>query len=173
MEDSPAEAGIPAAVEDSPVEAGTPAAGVDSSRPVEAGIPAAGVDSSRPVEVGNREVVADNRAAVDNRVVVDNRVAAAGNQVAAAGNQVAAAGNSRPAAASRRKSYRTWHKKCCPGPPGFGNWDRRSAAVCRTRCSISVRGRYWHRTWGILSIAAFHLSITSITICKGNVFLTD
>ena len=167
-------------MEDSPAEAGIQAVEEDSSRQVEAGIPAAGVDSSRRVEVGNREAVADNReavedsrAAVDNRVVVDNRVAAADNRVAAAGNQVAAAGNSRPAAASRRKSYRTWRKKCCPGPPGFGNWDRRSAAVCRTRCSISVRGRYWRRTWGILSIAAFHLSITSITICKGNVFLTD
>ena len=164
VEDSPAEAGIPAAVEDSPVEAGTPAAGVDSSRQVGVG--------NREAVADNREPVKDSRAAVDNRVAADSRVAA-DNRVAAGTPAAAAAGNSRPAAASRRKSYRTWHKKCCPGPPGFGNWDRRSAAVCRTRCSISVRGRYWHRTWGILSIAAFHLSITSITICKGNVFLTD
>jgi hypothetical protein len=43
------------------------------------------------------------------------------------------------------------------------------AAVCRTRYRISVRGRYWRRTWGILSIAAFLISITSITICKGKI----
>jgi hypothetical protein len=178
-------AGNPEAEEGSPPAAGTPGAAEDN--PSAAG---------NQVEADN-QVVADNRAVVDSRVeedtprveedtpaavgiqvVEDNRVVAgslaAADSLAAEDNRVAEgtpaaeADSSRPAAASRRRSYHTWRKRCCPGPPGSGNWGRPSAAACRTRCNISDRGRYWRRTWGILSIAAFHLSVSSITIFKGN-----
>jgi len=155
----------------------------DNLRAVEDNLVAAGsrVAEDSRVEADNRAVAdsrveADNlRAVEDNLVVVDSRVAA-GSRVAedsrAAADIPAVVVDSRVAVASRRKSCRIWRKRCCPGLPGFRNWGRRSAAVCRTHCSISVRGRCWRRTWGILSIAAFHLSVTSITIYSGNVFPT-
>ena len=177
MEDSQAGVGSPVE-EDSPgVEEGSLVVVVDTPVATE-GNPAVGVDSSRRAEAGNREPVEDNRvvagiqAVGDTRAAEDNRVEA-GNQGAgedspvAGGTQVAVVGIL-VVAASRRKSYRTARKRYCRGLPGFGNWGRRWAAVCRTRYRISVRGRYWRRTWGILSIAAFHLSITIITIFKGN-----
>jgi hypothetical protein len=142
VEDSPAEAGIPVA-EDSRVEEGSPRVAGDSQ---------AVAEDSR-VEVGTPAAAEDSQAvAEDSRVEADTLVAEEGTPVVAA---------------FRRRSYRTWRKMCCPDPQGSGNWGRRSAAACRTRYRISVRGRYWRRTWGILSIAAFHISITSITICKG------
>jgi hypothetical protein len=95
-----AEAGIPAA-EDSPAEAGTPAV---EDRPAVEGIQA--VEDNRVV-VGILGAVVDSQAEADSRVVV--------------GTRVAAAGNSRLAAASRRRSYRTWRKRCCPVPPAFRN----------------------------------------------------
>jgi len=166
VEDSRVEADNLRAVEDSRVEADNLRAVVDSrveadnlravedSRVEADNLRAVVVDNSRSEE--DIPAVADNRVEADSRAVEDSRVEA----------------DSRVAVASRRKSCRTWRKRCCPGLPGFRNWGRRSAAVCRTRCRISVRERCWRRTWGILSIAAFHLSVTSITIYSGNVFLT-
>jgi len=182
-EDTPA--GIRAAAEDSQAEVDSPVVAEAGSRGVAGDSPAvadnraAGVDSSRPVEAGNREVVADSPAAAgipaveDSQAEVDSRVVAAGSQAAAEDSQAAAADNNRPAAAHHRKSYRTWRKKYCPALPGFRNWDKRSAAVCRTHYRISVRERCWRRIWGILSIAAYHLSVTSITIHRENVFPAD
>ncbi len=108
--------------------------------------------------------VADSPAAVDNP---------ADSPVAEEGSPAAEADNSRSAEAYRRMSCRTWRKKYCRGLPGFRNWGRRSAGVYRTRYRISVPEHYWRRIWGILSIAAFHLSITSITIHRENVFPVD
>ena len=166
MEDSPAAAGNPV------VGAGSPAGvGIQG---VEEGIPAAAEDS----QVAEGSPQEDTLAAEGNQVAEDSpaeagTLAVGGNRVEAGipvvveGSPVAA--GTLAAAASRRKSCHIWRRRCCPGLPGFGNWGRRLAEVCRKRCSISVRGRYWRRTWGILSIVAFHLSITSITICKGKI----
>jgi hypothetical protein len=178
-----AEEGIPAVVEgipeaegDNRVAAGSP--GVAEDSPPEAGILA---EEDKRV-VADTPVVEDSLSeagilavAEDNRVEAGIPAVAAGNLAAAEDNRVEAgipavvAGNSRPAVAYRRMTCRTWHKRYCPGLPALRNWGRRSAAECRMRYSISVRERCWLRTWGILSIAAFHLSITSITICKGKI----
>jgi hypothetical protein len=166
VEGSPAAAGSPGAVGDSQVAADIPAAEEDS--PAAADIPAAAEDSQveegSPWAVAGKLVAAGIRVAEGSPAVADNRVEAGIPGVVE--DSPVEAGNL-AAVASRRRSCRTWRKRCCPGPPGSGNWDRRLAEACRTRCNISVRGRYWRRTWGILSIVAFHLSITSITICKG------
>lgn len=166
-EDSPAAAGT-LAVGDNRVEVGIPV--VVEGNPAAAEDSRVGEGSLRAVEgnpaVAGTPVVASIKAAEDTRAEGDNRVGA--DTPGVAEDSPVAAGT--PAAeASRRKSCHTWRRRCCPGLQGSGNWGRRLAEVCRTHCSISVRGRYWRRTWGILSIVAFHLSVTSITICKGKI----
>jgi len=154
------------AVEDSRVEEGSQ--GVVEGSPVAVGIPAVVGDNNRLVEVDSRGVVVGSLVGVDNPVAGGNPAAvdnpAVAGSLAGAGIPVAVAGNSLPVAAPRQRSCRTLRRRCCPGLQGFRNWGIRSAAVCRKHCSISVRERYWRHTWGILSIAAFYLSITSITI---------
>jgi hypothetical protein len=166
--------GIPEAEGDNRVAVGSPGFAQDS--PPAAGIPAEGdnrVEADTPVAEDSLSVEGIP-AEGDNRVEAGNLAAAAGilaeedNRVEA-GIPAVAAGNSRPAVAYRRKSCRTWRKRYCPGLPALRNWGRWWAAECHTHYRISVRERCWRRTWGILSIAAFHLSITSITICKGKI----
>jgi len=102
VEDSPAVAGIPG-VEDSPAEGDTPRV-VEDNRVV-ADIPAA---EDSPVEAGTR-VAVDSRVGADTLVGVGSPAAVAGTPAVAA---------------YRRRSYRTWRKRCCPGLPGSGSWGR-------------------------------------------------
>jgi len=145
VEDSPAGAGIP--VGDSRVEAGSRGVAEDSrvglgspvveDSPVEEGTPRVVEDSlvaaDIPVEGDSRAEAGTRRVAVDSRVEADTLVEV-GIPAAVAGNPVVAV--------YRRRSYRTWRKRCCPGRRGSGNWGRLSAAACRMRYSISGRGRY-------------------------------
>ena len=120
-------AGNREAVEDSRVGEGSPGLAVDS--PSVAGIQVAG---DNRVAAGNREAVADSPVgegspglAVDSPSVVgipaeeDNPVAE--DNWVAADSPAVAADNSRPAEVSRRKSCRTWRKRCCPVLPAFRN----------------------------------------------------
>jgi len=163
-EGSPGAAADIPAVEDNQAEADTPAAA--------AGIRVAVEDSlaASPAAVGI-PVAVDSPAAEDNPA--DSPVAEEDSRAAEGDSRAAVEGNTLSAAAYRRMSCRTWRRKCCRGLPGFRNWGRRSAGVYRTRYRISVREHYWRRIWGILSIAAFHLSIISITIHRENVFPAD
>jgi len=185
-EDSPADipvAGDTRAVVDNQAGEGSPEVAADipavEDNPVAAGIPAAAVGIRVAVgdSLADSPAVAGIPVAEDIPAVVDNPadspVAEEDSPVAEEDSRAAEADNSRSAAAYRRMSCRTWRRKCCRGLPGFRNWGRRSAGVYRTRYRISVREHYWRRIWGILSIAAFHLSIISITIHRENVFPAD
>jgi hypothetical protein len=145
---------------DSPVpEAGNPAGEdipvVQVDSPVaEVGNPAVG--DNLQAEVGTPVAVEDSPAEVDTRVGVDNRQVEVGNPAAVeVGNSLP------PGAVRRRQECRTWGKKCCPGLKVCRSWGSRMRAEYRMRYRISGRGRYWRRTWGILSIVAYYLSITS------------
>jgi hypothetical protein len=121
-------------------EADSPAVAVDSpveeaDSPVEeADSPVEEVDS--PVEEVDSPAVADSPAAVEE----DSSLPVEGLR--------------------RRLVCRTWGRRCCPGSRVCRSWGSRMQAEYRTRYRISGRGRYWRRTWGTLSIAAYYLSIT-------------
>ncbi len=145
------------------VGAGSPE--VEADNPAVADIPAVGVDSP--------EEEVDNQAGEDSLQARGDSLVAAGDSPAAA-----EADNSLPAAAGspaveevdsslpleavrHRPECRTWGKKCCPDLRACRSWGSRMRAEYRMRYRISGRGRYWRRTWGILSIVAYYLSITS------------
>ncbi len=140
-----------------------------------------GVEDKLPVdnraEVDSREVEADTRAeeADSPAVVVDSLAEEEDSPVEEEDSPVeeedSPAVADSPAAAEedsslpveglrRRLVCRTWGRRCCPGSMVCRSWGSRMQAEYRTRYRISGRGRYWRRTWGTLSIAAYYLSIT-------------
>ena len=133
-----------------------------------------GVEDKLPVdnraEVDSREVEADTRAEeADSPAVADSLAAAEEDSPVEEVDSPAVEDS--PAAAEedsslpveglrRRLVCRTWGRRCCPGSMVCRSWGSRMQAEYRTRYRISGRGRYWRRTWGTLSIAAYYLSIT-------------
>jgi len=133
-----------------------------------------GVEDKLPAdnraEVDSREVEADTRAEeADSPAVADSLAAAEEDSPVEEVDSPAVEDS--PAAAEedsslpveglrRRLVCRTWGRRCCPGSMVCRSWGSRMQAEYRTRYRISGRGRYWRRTWGTLSIAAYYLSIT-------------
>jgi hypothetical protein len=104
---------------------------------------------------GDTQVAGVDKLPEDIRAVVDTRETEVDSPAAAE------ADSSLPVEGlHRRRACRTWDRMCCPGSKACRSWGSRMQAEHRMRYRISGRGRYWRRTWGIVSIAAYYLSIT-------------
>ena len=168
----------PAVVEDIPAVAGSRAVEADSLAAVE--------DSLAAVE-GNIPAVADNRAVeVDSLVAVEGNIPAAGDNRAVEADSLAAAVDNIPAAGDNRAagvptvSCHNGGKRVRRGLRVCRSWGRSKEAGCRRHYRTADPEHYSHRTWHILSIAAYYflhyipetfIKLTHLSLNKFNRFL--
>ncbi len=156
------------------------------SRAVEAGSRAAVEDSLAAVE-DNIPAVADNRAVeVDSLVAVEGNIPAAGDNRAVEADSLAAAVDNIPAAGDNRAagvptvSCHNGGKRVRRGLRVCRSWGRSKEAGCRRHYRTADPEHYSHRTWHILSIAAYYflhyipetfIKLTHLSLNKFNRFL--
>ena len=151
-----------------------------------AGSRAVEADSLAAVE-DNIPAVADNRAVeVDSLVAVEGNIPAAGDNRAVEADSLAAAEDNIPAAGDNRAagvptvSCHNGGKRVRRGLRVCRSWGRSKEAGCRRHYRTADPEHYSHRTWHILSIAAYYflhyipetfIKLTHLSLNKFNRFL--